>query len=124
MARWEDGGVRRRNGAIEASGAEGIRRGTFLAIGDGEEADVVYVRSVHGTTLRVGRRRWYHRLAAWLLRLWDRVRRLASDVAWSAREFACGLRGHRITPPGEDCWCTKCWIDSDGNVRRPEDFAG
>jgi hypothetical protein len=100
----------------EVDSAAGLARGVMLAIGDGDEADVMRVVAVDGTAVEVGRYRWRHQ---WLYR----VRRLAA-WAWmwlrigaeTAREALCRWRGHRLTREGpiagyrnrlRYCWCSE-----------------
>lgn len=106
--------------AIEVSDASWIRRGDTLAIGEGDETDLVHVRAVRGSTVLVVRRRWYHGRVR-------QARRRLLEARFAAQEALCGLRGHRLTIEDRDadggnltfwCWCGAQYrYDGEDRVR-------
>lgn len=101
-------GMERWRATIEASDATWIRRGDLLVIGDGDAiTEVVRAVAVDGSTVTIGRYRWWHRLAPWL-------RKKRYEAADAVKQALCGLRGHRLTVEDRDsfdgsltqyCWC-------------------
>jgi hypothetical protein len=100
--------VRRRSGKLEVTSALGVQRGVWLQIGDGEDIDMVQVLASRGTTLKVGRVRWYHRVLWWL-------RALPAVIGAWLRRGLCAAAGHRVTREAEiglrHCWCRIRWED-------------
>jgi hypothetical protein len=99
--------MRQRTGRLEVASPAGIPRGAWLQIGDGDESDVVQVLAVRGTTLKVGRVRWWHRL------LW-RLSALPRAAGWLVRRGLCAAARHRVTRESfglRHCWCRRRWED-------------
>jgi hypothetical protein len=100
--------MKRRSGKIEVSSPPGFPRGAWLQIDTGENAEQVQVLAVHGTTVKIGRVRWWHRVLWWLLAL------PAVLGSWLRRRL-CAAAGHRVTREAaiglRHCWCRRCWED-------------
>jgi len=101
--------MRQRSGKLQVDRAPEVPPGTWLQIGDGENSELVQVLAVRGTTVKVGRVRWYHRAAWWL-------RALPAVVGSWLRRQMCAAAGHRVTREAviglRHCWCRSRWEDS------------
>ena len=106
----------KRTGTLEVGDTSGLRRNDVLSIG----AEVVYIRSICGTAVKVAPLRGWHR-AVWRVRrfpnwLWLR-QRIAREAA---REVLCVLRNHRLRAErdsdGDLVLCCRCGrrYDVDG----------
>ena len=100
--------MRLRSGKMEVTSARGMPRGAWLQIGDGENSELTQVIASRGTTLKVGRVRWWHRTLWWLAAL------PAVAGSWARRQM-CALAGHRVTREAaiglRHCWCRRRWED-------------
>jgi len=100
----------KRTGKIAVTSAAGVPPGTWLQIGDGDQSEMVQVVSSRGTTLTVGRVRWWHRVRWWLRAL------PAVFGSWLRRRL-CAVAGHRVTREAaiglRHCWCRRRWEDGE-----------
>lgn len=99
--------MRRRSGKLEVTSALGVQRGVWLQIGDGESSELTQVIASRGTTLKVGRVRWYHRVLWWL-------RTLPAVIGRLLRHGLCAAAGHRLNRENyglRHCWCRRRWED-------------
>ena len=85
--------------------------------------ELTQVLAARGTTLKVGRVRWWHRAAWWLAAIpavaasqWRRWWFTAADAGKAA---LCRLGGHRLITEGRDgnggcltlwCWCERRYL--------------
>jgi hypothetical protein len=99
----------RRRARLEVPSAAGIRRGVTLQVDAGENAEYVGVLGVSGTSLKVGRIRWWHRLLWSVQELPRHARRWGRRASWRLKEWLCGLSGHRIEGNAACCWCAAQW---------------
>ena len=99
--------MRRRTGRLEVASEPEVPRGTWLQVGDGENSEMVQVLAAHGTTLKVGCVRWWHRVLWWLLAV-------PRAVGWWLRRGLCAAARHRVTRESfglRHCWCRRRWED-------------
>jgi hypothetical protein len=92
-----------RSGKIEVTSPSGFPRGAWLQIDVGENAEYTQVLGVRGTTVKIGRVRWWRRTLWWL------QARPAAIGGWARRQM-CAVAGHRVTRESygtRHCWCRK-----------------
>ena len=96
-----------RSGKLEVTSARGIERGMTLQIDTGENAEYAQVRATRGTTLKVGRVYWWHRVLWWL-------RGRPAAIVRALRRGLCAAVGHRVSRKDTGlchCWCRWRWED-------------
>lgn len=86
----------RRNRKIKVSAPLRAPLGAWLQFDVGENAEMTQLLASRGTTIKVGRVRWYHRAWWWL-------QALPVATGRALRRGLCALRGHPLD--GYHCKC-------------------